>query len=179
MKSWSGSTAALIRIWLRLIGKGCAFVPPLAKGKRNEASRLATARPVQSGSCVHQPKMSRTVDAALIALAIFSRVAAVWVLQSHLVPRSTYEHGEIAANILAGRGFAIKFLGDDGPTSQQAPLYPAIVAIAYAIGGVETPRSLLFLELGQSILGGLLVLGVLRTCRLIAPPGPGWHGLPD
>ena len=71
-------------------------------------------------------RMSRSVDAALIALAIASRIAAVWVLQSHLVPRSTYEHGEIAANLLAGRGFAIKFLGADGPTSQQAPVYPAI-----------------------------------------------------
>jgi hypothetical protein len=108
-------------------------------------------------------------DAALISLAIISRVAAVWVLQSHLVARSTYEHGEIAANLLAGRGFAIKFLGADGPTSQQAPVYPAIVAVAYAIGGVETSRSLLYLELGQSVLGGLLVLGVLRLCRVIAP----------
>ena len=108
-------------------------------------------------------RMSRSVDAALIGLAIISRVAAVWVLQSHLVPRSTYEHGEIAANLLAGRGFAIKFLGADGPTSQQAPVYPAMVALAYGIGGVETPQSLLLLELGQSVLGGLLVLGVLRT----------------
>jgi hypothetical protein len=118
-------------------------------------------------------RMSRSVDAALIALAITSRVMAVWVLQSHLVPRSTYEHGEIAANLLAGRGFAIKFLGADGPTSQQAPVYPAIVAIAYSIGGVETSQSLLLLELGQSVLGGLLVLGVLRLCRLIAPAWPG------
>lgn len=116
--------------------------------------------------------MNRSLDAALISVAIISRVAAVWILQSHLVPHSTYEHGEIAANLLAGRGFAIKFLAADGPTSQQAPVYPAIVAIAYAIGGVETSRSLLYLEAGQSILGGLLVLGVLRLCRLIAPARP-------
>ena len=117
-------------------------------------------------------RTSRTVDAALIALAIIIRLGAVWVLQSHLVPRSTYEHGEIAANLLAGRGFAIKFLGADGPTSQQAPVYPVIVAIVYAIGGVETSQSLLLLELGQAVLGGLLVLGVLRMCRLIAPDWP-------
>ena len=117
-------------------------------------------------------RMSRSVDAVLIGLAILSRVAAVWLLQSHLVPRSTYEHGEIAANILAGRGFSIRFLGSDGPTSQQAPVYPAIVALAYAMGGVETPRSLLYLQIGQAILGGLLVLGVLRLCRLIAPAQP-------
>ena len=117
-------------------------------------------------------RMSRSIDACLVALAIVGRMAAVWLLQSHLVPRSTYEHGEIAANLLAGRGFAIKFLGADGPTSQQAPVYPAMVAVAYAIGGVETPRSLLILELAQSLLGGVLVLGVLRLCRLIAPGSP-------
>jgi hypothetical protein len=110
-----------------------------------------------------------SVDAVLIAIAIVSRMGAVWVLQSHLVPRSTYEHGEIASNLLAGRGFAIKFLGADGPTSQQAPVYPAIVAAAYAIGGIETPRSLFLLETGQSVLGGLLVLGVLHLCRSLAP----------
>jgi hypothetical protein len=114
-------------------------------------------------------RRSRSIDALLVALAIASRIAAVWVLQSHRVPRSTYEHGEIAANLVAGRGFSTKFLGAEGPTSQQAPVYPAIVAIAYVIGGVETPRSLLLLESGQSILGGLLVLGVLRLCRLLAP----------
>ncbi len=69
-------------------------------------------------------------------MAIAARVAAVLVLRNHEVPRSTYEHGEIAANLLAGRGFSIRFLGADGPTSQQAPVYPIIVAAAYAVGGV-------------------------------------------
>jgi hypothetical protein len=106
--------------------------------------------------------------AAVVLLAIAVRVAAVFELQSHNVPRSTYEHGEIAANLLAGRGFAIRFLGWEGPTSQQAPIYPAILAVAYTIGGVETPRSLLLLELGQALLGGVLTLGVLRLAERIA-----------
>jgi hypothetical protein len=118
---------------------------------------------------------SRVVDGALVGLAIAVRVAAVLVLQSHDVPRSTYEHGEIAANLLAGRGFSMHFLGADGPTSQQAPVYPAIVALAYWIGGVETPQALLLLELGQSLVGGVLVLGVIRLARLIAP-GRTWIG---
>src|SRR4051812_6281071 len=104
----------------------------------------------------------RRAAASLIALAIAVRLAAVLVLQSHLVPRSTYEHGEIAANLLAGRGFSIRFLGVEGPTSQQAPLYPLMVAACYAIGGIEQPLSLLVLELGQAVMGGVLVLGVLR-----------------
>lgn len=104
----------------------------------------------------------------LIALGIAARAGAVLALQSHLVPRSTFEHGEIAANLLAGRGFSIQFLGADGPTSQQAPLYPLLVAAAYAIGGVETPHALLILELGQALLGGWLVAETIRLARSVA-----------
>ena len=96
----------------------------------------------------------------LIVLAIAARAAAVLVLQSHTVPHSTYEHGEIAANLLSGKGFSVHFLGADGPTSQQAPAYPLLVATAYAVGGIETPRALLILQLGQAVLGGFLVMGV-------------------
>src|SRR4051812_44607333 len=114
----------------------------------------------------------RRVALGLIVLAVAARAAAVLVLQSHTVPRSTYEHGEIAANLLAGRGFSVRFLGADGPTSQQAPAYPLIVAGAYALGGVETPRALLILELGQAALGGLLVAAVLALAREVAPDRP-------
>jgi 4-amino-4-deoxy-L-arabinose transferase-like glycosyltransferase len=100
---------------------------------------------------------NRRVLIALIVLAIAARAAAVVGLRSHEVPRSTYEHGEIAANLLAGRGFSVRFLGADGPTSQQAPAYPFLVAGAYALGGEGTPRALLILELGQALLGGVLV----------------------
>src|SRR3954463_6968355 len=108
----------------------------------------------------------------LIALAVAARAAAVLALQSHTVPRSTYEHGEIAANLLAGRGFSVRFLGADGPTSQQAPMYPWMVAGAYALGGVGTPRALLILELGQAGLGGLLVAGACALAAEIAPGRP-------
>ena len=54
-------------------------------------------------------------DAGLVLLAIAVRAAAVLILQSHHVPRSTYEHGEIAANLLAGHGFSVRFLGALGP----------------------------------------------------------------
>jgi hypothetical protein len=113
--------------------------------------------------------LDRRVVWTLVALAVLARAAAVLVLQSHTVPRSTYEHGEIAANLLAGRGFAVRFLGADGPTSQQAPLYPFLLAGAYALGGVETPASLLIVQLGQALLGGLLVAGVLRLAGEVAP----------
>lgn len=108
----------------------------------------------------------------LIVTAIIVRVAAVLVLQSHLVPHSTFEHGEIAANLLAGRGFAVRFLGGDGPTAQQAPLYPLLVAMAYWLGGIGTPHALLILELGQALLGGLLVACVLTLADSVAPDRP-------
>ena len=114
----------------------------------------------------------RRIVIGLIVLAISARAAAVLVLRSHEVPHSTYEHGEIAGNLLAGRGFSVKFLGADGPTSQQAPAYPALVAGAYALGGVGTPRALLILELGQALIGGALVGFVVILAREVAPGRP-------
>lgn len=114
----------------------------------------------------------RRLVLGLIALAIVVRAAAVLVLQSHTVPHSTYEHGEIAENLLAGRGFSIRLLGAEGPTSQQAPVYPIVVAAAYAIGGVGTPTSLLWLQLGQALLGGWLVAGTLALAREVVPDRP-------
>jgi len=111
--------------------------------------------------------------AVLLVAAVAVRVVAVLALQSHLVPRSTYEHGEIAASLVEGRGFSMTFLGAQGPTSQQAPAYPFLVAAAYAIGGVERPASLLILELSQAAMGGLMVLGVYRLGRQVAPDRPG------
>jgi 4-amino-4-deoxy-L-arabinose transferase-like glycosyltransferase len=115
---------------------------------------------------------SRRWILALVLLAIATRATAVLVLKSHLVPRSTYEHGEIATNLLASRGFSVKFLGADGPTSQQAPIYPLLVAGAYELGGIGTPTALLILELSQAVLGGLLVFAVMMLASEVAPDRP-------
>ena len=116
-----------------------------------------------------------SVDSALIALAVAARAAAVLVLQSHTVPHSTYEHGEIAANLLAGRGFSVKFLGGRRADLAAGPALSVLVAAAYAVGGVGTPGALLILELGQAVLGGLLVAGMsLRLTREVAPGRPMW-----
>jgi hypothetical protein len=109
------------------------------------------------------------IGSALIVLAIAVRAVAVVVLQSHTVPNSGFEHGEIAANLLAGRGFAVRFLGAEGPTSQQAPLYPLFVALAFKMGGIRTPGAYFLLEMGQALLGGLLVAGVCALAREVAP----------
>ena len=114
----------------------------------------------------------RRLGWALILLAVLLRGTAVLVLQSHTIRNSTYEHGTIATNLLQGRGFATRFLGAFGPTSQQAPVYPTLVAGVYALGGTGTPSALLILELGQAILGGVLVAGGIRLAREIAPGRP-------
>ncbi len=44
-----------------------------------------------------------------------------------------------------------------------------MVAAVYAIGGVETPRALLILELAQALLGGWLVAETIRLARSVAP----------
>lgn len=106
---------------------------------------------------------------AIVFAAVAVRGASVIGLRSYETPRSTYEHGEIAANLLEGKGFSTTFLGSSGPTSQQAPIYPALVASSYAVGGSGTPRALLILELGQAILGGVLASGTWRLTEELAP----------
>lgn len=116
--------------------------------------------------------MPRVFIPAIVVLAVLVRAAAILVLQSHTVARSTYEHGEIAANLLAGRGFSIDFLGAFGPTSQQAPVYPFLLACVYALFGIDTSASHLVMQLAQAFLGGVMVLGVMRLAGLFAPGRP-------
>src|SRR5690606_5301365 len=103
-----------------------------------DSSRLA-ARPM-----VAEPQICQSAPAGrlrtalalgiLLGFALALRVAAIFALDSHHVA-FTYEHGEIAENLLAGRGFTVRFLGGEGPTSQQAPAYPILLAAIYAALG--------------------------------------------
>ncbi|MCH2571672.1 MAG: hypothetical protein MK103_09930 [Planctomycetes bacterium] len=109
----------------------------------------------------------RSSVASFLFLGLFSfsvRAVLVLVLRSDLLPETTYEHGEIAQNILTGNGFRIHFLGSDGFTSQQAPVYPYLVAAFYLFGGMGTSKSLLGIQLFQCVLGSLSVLITVRLC---------------
>lgn len=112
----------------------------------------------------------------LAAIALSLRAGTVLLLWSPEADIWTYEHGEIAENLLAGRGFSVRFLGDDGPTSQQAPLYPALLAGAYWGWGTASPAALLAVQLLQCVAGTLLVLTVVWLCRALLPDEPliGW-----
>ena len=109
--------------------------------------------------------------AVLTFVALASRLATIWLVgERDAASGITYEHGEIAENLLSGRGFSVTFLGTSGPTSQQAPFYPAVVAAVYSCFGVASPGSLLAMQILQAVAGTLLVLCVVWL---------GWSLLPD
>ena len=112
----------------------------------------------------------------LACLALGLRVSVVLVLRSEHAAPVSYEHGRIAENLLAGRGFSIEFLGTEGPTSQQAPFYPALLVVTYWWLGVNTPQAVLFVQLLQCIAGAGLVLAVAWLGWSMVPDRPtvGW-----
>lgn len=105
----------------------------------------------------------------LFALAVGLRIAAVVLLFDLAQPPPAYEHGEIARNLLAGRGFQVCFLGQTGPTSQQAPLYPALLAACYAAFGAESSWATLAMQGLQCLVGGVVALAVVRIAWLLLP----------
>ncbi len=113
---------------------------------------------------------------ALAVLAFLLRAALVaWLAFAGDMPY-TYEHGVIAENLLAGKGFSIRFLGVEGPTSQQGPIYPTALAVLYAVFGTGSRAALVTMQLLQCVAGGVLVVALARFVWAIAPrrPAAGW-----
>ena len=115
----------------------------------------------------------------LITLALFAlalRVTTVFVLSTDHAATISYEHGEIAKNLLEGHGFSVELLGGEGPTSQQAPFYPFLMAIAYALFGIESKAAILAVQLLQCLAGTGLVMAVawLAWSLLSDRPRVGW-----
>ncbi|HUT09153.1 MAG TPA: hypothetical protein VMY42_01530 [Thermoguttaceae bacterium] len=123
-------------------------------------------------------KVSRTTF-GLVLLGAFALGLRVWVvlaIQADHEATVAYEHGRIAENLLAGRGFSIEFLGTEGPTSQQAPFYPLLLAGAWWCFGIATPEAILAVQLLQCLAGAALVLAVVWLGWSLLPerPGVGW-----
>ncbi len=106
----------------------------------------------------------------LVGLALGLRLWVVSALFADHAGLVGYEHGRIAENLLSGRGFSIEFLGSEGPTSQQAPFYPLLLAAVWWCFGIATPQAILAVEVLQCIAGTALVLAVAWL---------GWSLLPD
>lgn len=112
----------------------------------------------------------------LVGVAFFLRIMAVtWLLTPERL-NTTYEHGVIAENILSGRGFSVWFLGDEGPTSQQAPWVPLVLASFYAAFGVASPAALIGYQTLQACIGASLIALVVRLGWSLVPdrPAVGW-----
>lgn len=110
----------------------------------------------------------------LAGVALALRLTVVLLLWSPQSRPLAYEHGQIAENLLAGKGFSIEFLGVEGPTSQQAPFYPLLLVPFYAILGPGTPAAILAVELLQCLAGTLLVLAVVWLAWAVVPERPEW-----
>ena len=106
---------------------------------------------------------------ALVAVAAGLRLAAVWLLADATLEHVAYEHGEIAENLVAGRGFTVQFLGAEGPTSQQAPLYPALLAASYLLFGVGSAAAHLAVLLLQVVVGAVAVAATALAVWALLP----------
>ena len=93
--------------------------------------------------------------ASLLLLALILRLT-VLLVHTGTHETYTYEHGEIAQNLLAGKGFSVRFLGAEGPTSQQAPGYPILLAGGYSLWGGENDSALLLMQIVQAAIGAAL-----------------------
>jgi hypothetical protein len=123
---------------------------------------------LMNGRLNHQ----KTLYLCIIGLAIAARLGAVWILlNGSAADIYTYEHGEIARNLCAGKGFSVELLGTWGVTSQQAPLVPYLLAGCYGLMGVGTAAAhWLFLGI-QSVQGGVMVAATMALAgRVIGKP---------
>lgn len=109
----------------------------------------------------------------LFALALAVRLLAVQLLWAPAEEPRTYEHGEIARNLLDGRGFRVVFLGAERATSQQAPFYPYLLAGSYLVWGENSPQAELALQVTQCFAGALVCLGVVALTRAVLPGNSG------
>jgi 4-amino-4-deoxy-L-arabinose transferase-like glycosyltransferase len=97
---------------------------------------------------------------AIVGLAVVLRLSAVIAWPAKPISDAAEYHG-LAARLTQGLGF----VGVEGvPTAFRAPLYPAFVAGAYALAGVDPQNA----AVAQAILGGITVaLLLLLGCMTV------------
>ncbi len=111
---------------------------------------------------------------ALTLTALAVRIAAVWLTAAPDGRPVVYEHGPIADNLLAGRGFSVWFLGSEGPTSQQAPWTATLLAACSLPFAHVTPTSVLLFQLLQCLAGtALCLVAALSAWRMY----PQWRAI--
>lgn len=98
---------------------------------------------------------SLSLAAACAVLAIFVRLAAIFAVPAFQAPL-TYEYEEIAANLLAGRGFLFPHLGHDYLSMR--PVFPYLCAAVYWL----TDHSHFAMQVVQALLAGATAMATLR-----------------
>jgi len=93
----------------------------------------------------------------LFFIGLLLRVVSIFVLKNYTSPRD-YEYGEIARNIIIGKGFARATDHGGGvvQTSSHAPLYPYFLALFYKSG--LSPKTFIMILLIQAIFSALTIL---------------------
>jgi len=90
----------------------------------------------------------------LTAIGVIIRVTAVLALNDYHNP-VTAEYGVVARNLVAGKGFVGGgWLGPEGPTALNTPIYPLFLAIWLWLGG---PLPFLGVEICQAMISALLI----------------------
>lgn len=111
-------------------------------------------------------------ETALVMAALSLRLLAVQLLWDPAIGPRSYEHGEIAANIVQGEGFRVMFLGKNRLTSQQAPFYPYLLAGFYCVFGDRSLEAELGVMTLQCVAGAWLCLAVVKLTRAVLPGPP-------
>ncbi len=105
----------------------------------------------------------------LFSAALAVRLLAVQMLWAPGDEPRSYEHGEIAANLVDGAGFRVMFLGAERLTAQQAPFYPYLLAGSFLLFGVHAAAAELAVQVLQCVAGAGLCLAVVRLTRAVLP----------
>jgi len=108
----------------------------------------------------------RTTMWATLLAAMLVRVGLVLALKTYGGDAGAYEHADIAANVVEGRGFVFAFYNDGPlPTSHQAPVIPLLLGACFKIFGVGAPAALLMMQLLNALLGVVTTWGIMRIAR--------------
>ena len=87
------------------------------------------------------------------------------------------ELGWIAVNLTEGRGFSDPFGPSSRPTAWFSPVVPLLWSGVFQATGVFSMQSLYLLVIGQALLGGFVVVGMMILLDRLGVTRPLWGGL--
>lgn len=113
---------------------------------------------------MRRPTTSLSTLIAVAVLAVAARVAVQVLLGFYQAPQ-TWEHEEIARNIVAGKGYSFDHLGSTWH-AYAPPLYAFVIAAVYAVFGVSAGP----IGIVQALMGAVLTAAVWAIGRRVGGP---------